>query len=319
MTSPRLSSRPSTPPRPAGPSGPAGPTRPGRPVRVLAVALAVGTLLATAACSDDGDDSASTDSSTATSSAGQRTATASPSITPLTSAGAQTALITAGDLEDNWTQVKTAAGWRNRMLIGTVDAAQFLTGKTQAADCQRLLDGLYDEDLLGPPPGPSALTGFTEGNSRLLYQVAAYQPASLDQSFDWLKTLPTACDQFNAVGSDGSTRTVQVVEASLPKSGDDRQGLTVTVAGPPAAPRSPSPWTSPSYGSGKTRSRSPTAERTERTTTAPRTRSATARHDSRTYGKAAHRRRSPASSTERVGSAGRRPGCSGLLPRLCTM
>lgn len=232
MTSPRLSSRPSTPPRPAGPPGPAGPTRPGRPVRVLAVALAVGTLLATAACSDDGDDSASTDSSTATSSAGKQTATASPTITPLTSAGAQTALITEGDLEDNWTQVKTAAGWRNRMLIGTVDAAQFLTGKTQAADCQRLLDGLYDEDLLGAPPGPSALTGFTEGNSRLLYQVAAYRPASLDQSFDWLKTLPTACDQFNAVASDGSTRTVQVVEASLPDSGDARQGLTVTVAGP---------------------------------------------------------------------------------------
>ncbi|MFE6822355.1 hypothetical protein [Streptomyces sp. NPDC057690] len=199
---------------------------------MLAVALTVGTLLATAACSDDGDDSASTDSSTATSSAGGRTATASPTITPLTSAGAQTALITAGDLEDDWTQVKTAASWRNRMLIGTVDAAQFLTGKTQAADCQRLLDGLYDEDLLGPPPGPSALTGFTQGNSRLLYQVAAYQPASLDQSFDWLKTLPTACDQFNAVASDGSTRTVQVVEASLPKSGDARQGLTVTVAGP---------------------------------------------------------------------------------------
>ncbi|WP_314221086.1 hypothetical protein [Streptomyces zaehneri] len=199
---------------------------------MLAVALAVGTLLAAAACSDDGDDSASTDASTAASSAGGRTATASPSITPLTSAGAQTALITAGDLEDNWTQVKTAAGWRNRMLIGTVDAAQFLTGKTQAADCQRLLDGLYDEDLLGPPPGPSALTGFTEGDSRLLYQVAAYQPASLDQSFDWLKTLPTACDQFNAVASDGSTRTVQVVEASLPESGDARQGVTVTVAGP---------------------------------------------------------------------------------------
>ncbi|WP_406011268.1 hypothetical protein OG440_06260 [Streptomyces sp. NBC_00637] len=200
---------------------------------MLAVALAVGTLLATAACSDDGDDSASTDASAgATSSAGQGTATASPTPTPLTSAGAQTALITAGDLEDNWTQVQTAASWRNQLLIGTVDAAQFLTGKTQAADCQRLLDGLYDEDLLGPPPGPSALTGFTEGNSRLLYQVAAYQPASLDQSFDWLKSLPTACDQFNAVGSDGSTRTVQVVEASLPKSGDTRQGLTVTVAGP---------------------------------------------------------------------------------------
>ncbi|MFD9392464.1 hypothetical protein ACFWBB_17645 [Streptomyces sp. NPDC060000] len=198
---------------------------------MLAAVLAAGTLLAAAACSD-GDDGASTSSSATTSSAGQRSATASPTITPLTSAGAQTALITEGDLEDNWTQVKSAASWRNRLLIGTVDAAQFLTGKTQAADCQRLLDGLYDEDLLGTPPGPSALTGFTEGASRLLYQVAAYTPAGLDQSFDWLKALPTTCDQFNAVASDGSTRTVQVVVASLPKAGDTRQGLTVTVAGP---------------------------------------------------------------------------------------
>ncbi|MEU1191561.1 hypothetical protein [Streptomyces sp. NPDC005859] len=204
---------------------------------MLAAALAVATLLATAGCSD-GDDSsstASTASSTATSPSGTRTATASPTITPLTTAGAQTALITEGDLEDDWTQVKTAASWRDRMLIGTVDAAQFLTGKTQAADCQRLLDGLYDEDLLGAPPGPSALTGFTEGDSRLLYQVAAYRSATLDQSLDWLESLPTACDQFNAVASDGTTRTVQVVEASLPDVGDARQGLTVTVSGPSGA------------------------------------------------------------------------------------
>lgn len=232
MTSPRQSSRPSTPARPSGPSGPAGPTRPGRPTRVLAAALAVGTLLATAAACSDGDDSASSASSASTSPTGTRTAAPSPTVTPLTQAGAQTALITEGDLEDDWTQVKSAASWRDRMLIGTVDAAQFLTGKTQAADCQRLLDGLYDEDLLGAPPGPSALTGFTEGNSRLLYQVAAYRSASLDDSLDWLKSLPTACDQFNAVASDGTTRTVQVVEASLPDAGDARQGLTVTVAGP---------------------------------------------------------------------------------------
>lgn len=230
MTSPRLSSRPPTPARPSGPSGPAGPTRPARPTRVLAAALAVGTLLATAACSD-GDDSASAGSGVTASPVAARTPTASPT-KPLTTAGARIALITEGDLEDDWTQVKTAASWRDRLLIGKVDAAQFLTAKTQAADCQRLLDGLYDEDLLGTPPGASALTGFTEGDSRLLYQVAAYQRAALDKSFDWLEKLPTACDQFNAVTSDGTTRTVQVVEASLPKAGDARQGLTVTVKGP---------------------------------------------------------------------------------------
>ncbi|MFF9063273.1 hypothetical protein ACF09K_31995 [Streptomyces sp. NPDC014882] len=212
--------------------------------------MATGTLLATAACAG-GDDGTSAESETAAAVAERplaaRTTTPSPSVsasaasgsasaTPSPSAtlsetGARNALITAADIEDDWVQVKNPQSWSDKLLIGQVDAAQFVTGKTDAADCQRLVDALYDETLLGSPSGASALNGFQEGDSRLLYQVAAYQKATLDKSMDWLGKLPETCDQFTLTGGDGGDRTVQVVETSLPKEGDARQGLTVTVKG----------------------------------------------------------------------------------------
>lgn len=234
-------------------------TRTARPARVLAAVLATGALLATAACSGGGG-GATAGADTAASPLTERRAadrpvaerpvaerplaqlplpqrplaqqTTTPSASPhLTEAGARSALVTEADLEDDWTQVKNAATWRDSLLIGQVDAAEFLTGKSDAADCQRLLDALYDDTLLGRPSGASALTGFQEGESRLLYQVAAYRQADLDKSLDWLESLPERCDQFTVTGGDGGERTVQVVEASLPKEGDARQGLTVTVKG----------------------------------------------------------------------------------------
>ncbi|MFE7649057.1 hypothetical protein [Streptomyces phaeoluteigriseus] len=229
---------------------------PVRPARVLAAAMATGALLATAACSS-GDDGAAADSETAAAVAERpvaaQTATPAPTVTesvsatptatatsptgtespaaPLSETGARNALITAADIEDNWVQVKDPQTWRDKLLIGEVDTAQFVTGKADAADCQRLVDALYDETLLGRPSGASALNGFQEGQSRLLYQVAAYEKASLDKSMDWLTKLPDTCDQFTLTGGDSGKRTVQVVEASLPEEGDARQGLTVTVEG----------------------------------------------------------------------------------------
>ncbi|MFJ3492658.1 hypothetical protein ACIPPJ_03495 [Streptomyces sp. NPDC086091] len=213
---------------------------------MAAAALTTGTLFAAAACSGDGEGDGSASGSrtaapavTAAASAAvaerplaaRTTAAASPSpSSTLSASGAKSALITEADIEDAWTQVDDAQTWKESLLVGKVDTAQFVTAKTDAADCQRLLDGLYDEDLLGKPSGASALTGFEEGESRLLYQVAGYRQADLDKSMDWLEELPDTCAQFTATGDDGD-RTVQVVEASLPKEGDGRRGLTVTVKG----------------------------------------------------------------------------------------
>jgi hypothetical protein len=211
--------------------------RASRPVRVFAVALAAGTLLTTAACSDDGDGNSSasdvaassvTDEARAASPLAARTSTAPAR---LTAAGARAALITEADIEDDWTKVDDASTWREKLLVGKVDVAGFLTAKTNAADCQKLLDGLYADDLLGKPAGASALTGFEQGESRLLYQVAAYDRAPLAASLTWLGTLPDRCDRFTATDAKGGKRTVQVIETSVPKEGDARQGLRVTVQG----------------------------------------------------------------------------------------
>ncbi|MFE9444442.1 hypothetical protein ACFYO2_36920 [Streptomyces sp. NPDC006602] len=212
--------------------------RPSRPVRVLTSALAAGALLTAAACSDDnGADGGGDGGATAADVAASPLAAKSPTTSPsgrLTAAGARAALVTEADLEDNWSQVEGAASWRDRLLIGKVDVADFLTAKTEAAnaaDCQKLLDALYGDDLLGKPSGASALRGFEEEDSRLLHQVAAYDKAALDDSLTWLKSLPTKCDQFTATDSSGARRTVQVTETSVPEVGDARQGLHVTVQG----------------------------------------------------------------------------------------
>ncbi|MFK4102099.1 hypothetical protein ACI2L1_18870 [Streptomyces sp. NPDC019531] len=202
--------------------------RPSRPARVLASALAAGALLATAACSDGGDSSGS---GTADTTEISSSPLAQESPAALTEAGARAALVTEADLEDDWNEVKNAADWRESLLVGKVDVADFLTAKADAADCQKLLDRLYGDQLLGKPSGASALTGFEEGESRLLYQVAAYDKAGLNDSFAWLKSLPVECDQFTATDDSGGERTVQVIETSLPKEGDARQGLRVTVRG----------------------------------------------------------------------------------------
>lgn len=208
-----------------------------RSARAPAAVLVGGTLLLTVACSG-GDDRTVAESETAPTVAERplaAQATAStPSASPtsdLTETDARNALITESDIEDQWTQVKDPRSWRDSLLVGQVDVAAFLTGKSDAEACQRLVNALYDETLLGSPSGASALTGFQEGDSRLLYQVAAYQKDDLDDSMTWLKSLPDTCDQFTLTGSGSGQRTVQVVEASLPEEGDDRQGLTVTVKG----------------------------------------------------------------------------------------
>ncbi|MEU3660427.1 hypothetical protein AB0E77_11820 [Streptomyces sp. NPDC032940] len=222
--------------------------RPSHPVRLLASALAAGALLTATACSDDGggpgaaSDTAAEEAARAASPAVERdavraaptdspTASATASPSALTESGAKAALITEADVEDDWTQVQDADKWHDSMLVGKVDVSDFLTAQADAAQCQQLLDRLYSGDLLGKPSGASALTGFEQGDSRLLEQVAAYNRTQLDTSLKWMNALPQTCDQFTATDDAGGKRTVQVTEASVPKVGDARAGVHVTVQG----------------------------------------------------------------------------------------
>ncbi|MFE5604440.1 hypothetical protein ACFQ8O_35270 [Streptomyces coelicoflavus] len=221
--------------------------RPSRPVRLLASALAAGALLTTAACSDGGgsdgaSDTAAEQAGIAEQNAARQTPSGSPTTSPtgspsaspgtLTESGAKAALLTEADLEGGWNQVQDADKWRDRLLVNEVDVSDFLTAKTEAAaDCQQLLDGLYRDNLLGEPSGPTALTGFEQGDSRLLEQVAGYDRAGLDDRLKWMDSLPQTCDEFTATDSNGEKRTVQVTEASVPDVGDAREGLHVTVQG----------------------------------------------------------------------------------------
>ncbi|MYU24103.1 hypothetical protein [Streptomyces sp. SID8352] len=212
--------------------------RPPRPVRLLASALAAGALLAVAACSDGGSGAApdtaeqARPASAAVVPPAADEAAASPSASPgtLTRAGAKAALITEADLEADWTQVDDADTWRDSLLVGKVDVADFLTAKADAQDCQKLLDRLYSQEALGKPSGASAVTGFRQGDSRLFEQVAAYDGA-LDDAWKWFGSLPRTCDEFTTTGGPGGKRTVQVIETPMPEVGDARQGLRVTVKG----------------------------------------------------------------------------------------
>lgn len=210
--------------------------RTSRIARVLTSALTAGALLTTAACSDDADTHGDTqdgarEAGVTASPAARKQPTPSPTAT-LTESGAQTALITEADIEDDWTQVKDteAENWHDSLLIGTVDVSDFLTAKADAADCQRLMDSLYDDDLLGRPSGANALRGFTQDDSRLLYQVASYDRSDPQDSLNWMAKLPQKCDQFTMT-ENGDKRTVQVIETSLPDVGDAREGLRVTARG----------------------------------------------------------------------------------------
>ncbi|MFD9444176.1 hypothetical protein ACFWBR_32765 [Streptomyces sp. NPDC060006] len=202
--------------------------RPRRTVLVLAPALAAAALLTTAGCSggDGGAGTATGKRAASASPVAGRAAAPSPSVTvapTLTEAQAKSALVTAEDLGGDWEPTKGAATWRDALL----------KGKADVGDCQRLLDGLYAENLLGEPAGARAVAGFDDADdgAQLRYQVGAYDRAALDASLDWLRKVPDTCGQFTATDVRGGQVTVQAVAAPLPGVGEAREGLHVTVTG----------------------------------------------------------------------------------------
>ncbi|MFE9608088.1 hypothetical protein [Streptomyces sp. NPDC006012] len=141
----------------------------------------------------------------------------------LTAAQAQAALITVDDLGVPWEQTQGAATWRDGLLKAVTDEP----------DCQRLLEALYTDELLGDATGMHAVTALDDGDegAQLRYQVATRGPADVDRTLSWLNGLPEKCSEFTAATTAAGTQDVQVSEIDLPQVGDARQGLRITLTG----------------------------------------------------------------------------------------
>ncbi|MGW0766077.1 hypothetical protein [Streptomyces sp. NPDC002676] len=138
----------------------------------------------------------------------------------LTDAQAQAALLTEADLGAPWSATRGAAVWRDGLLKAT----------TTAGECQRLLDALYTDELLGGPPQAAVGLDNADTNAQLRYQIGARRPSDVDAMLGWLKTMPAKCARFTATTQGGDVEDVQVTDAPLPKAGNARQGLHVTLA-----------------------------------------------------------------------------------------
>ncbi|WP_319205971.1 hypothetical protein [Streptomyces sp. ME02-8801-2C] len=202
-----------------------------RAVRLLASALGTVTLLTTAACVHGGNGGTGNSSqrrpdgsaASPTASAAPAAQRASAAPTALTDAQARGALLTGDDLGAPWAPTEGAALWRDALL----------KAKADDADCGRLLDAVYTEELLGEPSGARAVAGFDDYDEggQLHYQVSAGHRADVDKQLAWLKTMPKKCARFTAVGPGGTKQEVRVKEVGLPAAGDARQGLRLSTRG----------------------------------------------------------------------------------------
>ncbi|MFF8968903.1 hypothetical protein [Streptomyces sp. NPDC014995] len=137
----------------------------------------------------------------------------------LTEAQAHAALITDTDLGPPWTPTRGAATWRDGLLKAT----------TPTAECQKLLDRLYADEVLGGPARAVVALDDPHSEAQLRYQLTDRSPAQADRALAWLETLPEKCAQFAAKAPDDTVLEVTVAELPLPEVGDVRQGLRVTL------------------------------------------------------------------------------------------
>jgi hypothetical protein len=193
------------------------------PARVLPVSvLAAVTLLAAAACTS-GRSGRVAETTTSPSATRPAAPASVPPTTELTQEQAQAALLTEADLDPVWAPTQGAATWRDGVL----------KARTEAPECQRLLDALYADEPLGALSGAHAVAAFDDGDdeAQLRYQVFALRAPDADRALAWLGSLPQTCPDFTATTTASGVQDVRVTDLALPDVGDARQGLRVTFTG----------------------------------------------------------------------------------------
>ncbi|MFA3877354.1 hypothetical protein ABS735_27350 [Streptomyces sp. MMCC 100] len=196
---------------------------------LLGAALSLALALTATAC-DAGERAADRPAGTAPPTAQSPATLPSPALPPVLTRGqARAALVTAADLGEAWGPTRGAATWRDEMLKATAE-------RTGRADCRRLLDVLYTEDLFGgsaaTAPRAAAALDDADGGAQLHYRITSYRAADIDTTLAWLGTLPDTCGRFEArAATDGTNREIRVTALTPPEAGDAREGLRVTVSG----------------------------------------------------------------------------------------
>ncbi|MEU6535658.1 hypothetical protein [Streptomyces sp. NPDC047000] len=199
-----------------------------RSAPVFALLFVFAALLTAAACAGVGSGSVTADDPAGA----QPPPVASPASpaprkgpVPLTAAQAAAVLVTDVDLGAPWTPTQGAATWRDGLLKATANDA--------SPDCQRLLDALYTDEILGEPSSPGTAVALDDpaDQAQLRYQVAVHRAADVDRTLGWLRTLPQTCGRFTATTTRAGVQDVQVTEEQLPQVGDAREGLRVTLTG----------------------------------------------------------------------------------------
>lgn len=137
----------------------------------------------------------------------------------LSDSQAQAALITAEDLGAPWLPTGGAATWRDGLLKAS----------TPVAECQKLLDALYTDELFGAPARAVVGLDDPDAAAQLRYQLTGRSTADIDRTLAWLKELPQKCARFTATAGKDTVEDVQVSDLPLPQVGDARQGLRVTL------------------------------------------------------------------------------------------
>ncbi|WP_329013006.1 hypothetical protein [Streptomyces sp. NBC_01601] len=137
----------------------------------------------------------------------------------LTDAQAEAALVTESDLGSPWSATGGTATWRDGLL----------KAKSEVAECQRLLDALYSDQVLGAPARVAVALDDPASEAQLRYQIGARRPADVDADLKWLGEMPAKCARFTATTQTGLSEDVQVSGLALPEVGDRRQGLRLTL------------------------------------------------------------------------------------------
>ncbi|WP_328360701.1 hypothetical protein OG800_25125 [Streptomyces sp. NBC_00445] len=187
--------------------------------------LASALLTAATACSVDWPETPSVAErpGTPTSAQSQSPSSAPAAVPSLTRAQTESALITETDLGDPWMPTEGAATWRDGLLKAAA----------RPAECQRLLDTVYTDELFGTATGTRAVVALDDAwdGAQLRYQVVTQRPAEVESTLAWLRSLPRTCATFAATTAQGVVREGQVSGLELPDVGDTREAVRLTLTG----------------------------------------------------------------------------------------